>query len=755
MVATIEVLKKVEPKLRWIPKQGDHTTEFLERKRRELGGNGDADPMGRVLMEAQTILGRCVPPTVSGGAETGLVVGYVQSGKTMSFTTLMALAKDNGYQLVVVIAGIATNLKSQSERRLAKDLGFDQTERAWVHFENPDADKGDHRRIQNALDMLNDPRMPDHKRRAVVITVLKNHTRLGNLVDVLHKLKLENIPALVIDDEADQASLNTKASMNRQTGRNEMSATYDWITQIKASLPHHTFIQYTATPQANLLISIAGVLSPSFAELLTPGDGYVGGEEFFGARPSLIETITASDIPSPTNILRTAPTTLQKAMRFFLLGAAVHIVTRQTGNRSMMVHPSQQTAPHADYKEWIEKALDAWTRYLRLPPSDSAFRACAELFKPEYKSLVSTHDSMPPFKDLLDVLPAALLNTRVVEVNSTQQGERDVKWHHSDYWILIGGQKLDRGFTVEGLTVTYMPRSIGTGNADTLQQRARFFGYKANYRGLCRVFLESATRDALARYVEHETSVRRELAEFRGKPLKEWKRNFLLTRNLTPTRQNVIGIDIRKVALDEGWIAPAALYRDGEAVKENRKIYEKAVQTWKQEFGCKDASTISYYKDLRGSNSPRNFLIEDVPVARLVEFLADIRLPDVDDSEIHTGLMFALRKHLEQHPDSLGDVFLIGNLEPQQRSLEGGKINQVFQGKTPNVSDFNKLIYVGDRALVAGGKLALHLRTFNLKNEVSAPGLGKHVPWFAVHLAAHQARDSVVQTHRRKRGKRS
>src|SRR5437867_54978 len=140
MVATIEILKKVEPKLRWIPKQGDHTTEFLERKRRELGANGDADPMGRVLMEAQTILGRCVPPTAPRGTETGLVVGYVQSGKTMSFTTLMALAKDNGYQLVVVIAGIATNLKRQSERRLAKDLGIDQTERAWFHFENPVAE---------------------------------------------------------------------------------------------------------------------------------------------------------------------------------------------------------------------------------------------------------------------------------------------------------------------------------------------------------------------------------------------------------------------------------------------------------------------------------------------------------------------------------------------------------------------------------------------------------------------------------------
>lgn len=744
MSATIQVLRKVQPKLRWIPHQGEQTTAFLERKRKELGG-GDNDPLELVLLEARTILGRCVPPTSRAGTDTGLVIGYVQSGKTLSFTALMALARDNGYRLVVVIAGIATNLKSQSERRLAKDLGLDEAERAWVHFENPSLDKGDARSIQNALDMLSDPRMPPHKRRAVVVTVLKNHTRLGNLVAVLGQLKLSGVPTLVIDDEGDQASPNTKASQNRKTGRKEMSPTYEWIMKIKATLPHHTFLQYTATPQANLLIGIADVLSPSFAELLTPGSGYVGGEEFFSAHPPLVSTIPSSEIPSPTNQVRRPPASLQSALRFFLLGAAVHTLTKERGNRSMMVHPSQFTAPHEDYKTWVQKTVESWTSYLKLPPSAPAFQACAKLFEPEYKSLAATHKAIPPLRKLIDVLQAVLLDTRVVQVNSTEQGERDVKWQKNDYWILIGGQKLDRGFTVEGLTVTYMPRSIGTGNADTLQQRARFFGYKASYKGLCRVFLEQDARDAFQKYVEHESFIRKALAKFRGQPLRDWKRDFILTRHLRPTRGSVVGIDITRIALDDGWMTPGALFKNSGAVTENQRLLANVCALWKRKYGVREARTIRVFKDDR-VGSPRNYLIEDVPLREMLsEFLTLVRIPDLGDSQIHTAAMFSLQEYLEKHPKSLCDVFLIGNLASQHRSLERGRINQVFQGKTPNVNDFSKVIYVGDRALKSEGKLSVHLRVFTLKDRVTAPAAGSDIPWFALHLAKNQAKDAVVQ----------
>ncbi|MGH7485826.1 MAG: Z1 domain-containing protein, partial [bacterium] len=121
MSTTIEILKSIRPELRWVPEQGEFTTEFVARKCEEWGLQpSELEP---VVLEAQTILGRCAPPTEMDGNSTGLVVGYVQSGKTLSFTTVMSLARDNGFQLVILIAGTAINLKNQSERRLFDDLG--------------------------------------------------------------------------------------------------------------------------------------------------------------------------------------------------------------------------------------------------------------------------------------------------------------------------------------------------------------------------------------------------------------------------------------------------------------------------------------------------------------------------------------------------------------------------------------------------------------------------------------------------------
>ena len=593
MNTTIEILKSIRPELRWVPEQGEFTTEFVARKCEEWGLQ--ASELDPVVLEAQTILGRCAPPTAKDGNATGLVVGYVQSGKTLSFTTVMSLARDNRFELVILIAGTAINLKSQSERRLYDDLGLKDSARAWAHFENPGL--RDVEKLRDAVVAYRSPKVPAHKKRAVLITVLKNHTRLKNLVAAMGKLDLAGVPSLIIDDEGDQASLNTKAQQNKRLGTDELSATYDWVTQLKSVLPHHTFIQYTATPQANLLLEIADVLAPSFAELVTPGAGYFGGKELFKSAPSLVEVIPAADIPSATNVLTHAPPSLQRALRFFLLGAAAHVCLKQKDNRSLMIHPSQRTAPHADYRQWVADSVSAWKQYLELDATDPAYLACAALFESEHKSLKQTFPALPPMAELMEAMTAVLLNTRVVQVNSTAQGHRDVVWNTSDYWILIGGQKLDRGFTVEGLTVTYMPRPLGTGYADTLQQRARFYGYKADYKGLCRVFVLPDVRDALHDYVEHEEFVREALEDFRGKPLADWRRDFILTRALSPTRPGVISRDISQVAIDEGWTAPTALFRSPEAVAANRIVLTSVAYDWCSRYTDIDAATYEQFKD--------------------------------------------------------------------------------------------------------------------------------------------------------------
>ena len=117
---------------------------------------------------------------------------------------------------------------------------------------------------------------------------------------------------------------------------------------------------------------------------------------------------------------------------------------------------------------------------------------------------------------------------------------------------------MDRGFTVEGLTVTYMPRGPGVGNADTIQQRGRFFGYKRPYLGYCRTYLEQDVLSAFEEYVEHEEEMRRQLQQVRdsGSPLSDWKRAFVLSPALRPCRSNVIQYDYARGRYADAWFAP-------------------------------------------------------------------------------------------------------------------------------------------------------------------------------------------------------
>lgn len=158
---------------------------------------------------------------------------------------------------------------------------------------------------------------------------------------------------LVIDDEADQAGLNTRTGQGAA-----QSTTYQRLVTLRQNLPHHAYLQYTATPQAPLLINIIDVLSPRFAELLTPGGDYVGGETFFEESSNLVCVIPAAEIPSRSNVLQNVPPSFLVALRLFFLGVAAgfalgHDQQRGRRNRSMLVHPSRETTGHGQFYHWI------------------------------------------------------------------------------------------------------------------------------------------------------------------------------------------------------------------------------------------------------------------------------------------------------------------------------------------------------------------------------------------------------------------
>lgn len=750
MTTTITVLNTIKPPLRWVPECRGFTREFLVSKSRDPNGPSFEDLTSgpdSVLQEAQRILGRCLPPAESGRAVTGLVVGYVQSGKTMSFETVIALGRDNGYGLVIVLAGTKNNLRDQSEDRLKKDLGIDDGGDHWYHLSNPTpAVKG---QIESRLSAWK--RKPQKK--ALLVTVLKHGGHLEKLAQVLKGIRLDDIPTLIVDDESDQASLNTKAARIR-AGRaaiTDVSTTYEKILRLRDVLPHHSYLQYTATPQANLLLAQTDFLNPDFAELVTPGLAYTGGHTFFLERPELIVDIPPREVPSPNNQLYGPPKSLLKSLRIFLLVAAQHSLTREKGskakdrNRSMMVHPAIATASHKVYKGWVDKAIKGLKPLVEKLYETNPRRALA-LFEKEYSALVRTFPDIQPLEKLIaEMVEEVFDELNVVEINGTPDAERKVNWKAMRYWILVGGAKLDRGYTVEGLCITYMPRPLGTSPAaDTLQQRARFFGYKASYIGLCRVFLQAMVSAAFTEYVEHEEFVRRALAVNRGKPLTNWRRDLILTELLNPTRPNVIGLGVRRIPVN-GWMVPQVMQRDETAVAWNRELLVHVVAKWQRDYG----KAVNACALVGGSASSPHDVIESVPLRVILEdFLLKVQVRDPTDSEEHSAMLIALGAVLAKEPDLQADVVLMNRLVTGYRTRIAGRGVRAIDHNAPINQYFSQSAGTkNDRDYCSLGKITLQLRKFHLGTHQRESSLAdiREVAWFALNVPKKLRRALLIE----------
>lgn len=747
------MLKSVRPPLRWVPEPKEFTTDFLDSKARDPNGPSIEDLTtgpNSVLLEAQRILGRCLPPTESAGRETGLVVGYVQSGKTMSFETVIALARDNGFGLVIVLAGTKNNLRDQSEDRLKKDLGIDDGGDHWYHLSNPT--KAKRTEIETKVDAWR----KKASKKSVLVTVLKHGGHLEKLTAVLKLVQFDGVPALIIDDESDQASLNTQAARVRtgRTAPSTMSTTYEKILQLRDALPHHSYLQYTATPQANLLLSQTDLLNASFAELVTPGESYTGGHAFFKGEPRLIEDIPPADVPSTRVPLRSPPKSLLKALRYFLLVAAHHSLTRKKGlaskdrNRSMMVHPAVATASHRVYKTWVDKAFKGIKKRVE-SEHETKPQSVATIFQAEYDLLAKTYPAVKPLSELVAALAEDVLDDlNYVEVNGTPDAEKKVNWKATKYWILIGGAKLDRGYTVEGLCVTYMPRALGTSPAaDTLQQRARFFGYKKAYLGLCRVFVQSTVRQAFTDYVEHEDFVRTALEENRGKPLRAWRRDFILTQLLKPTRPNVVGLGTRRVLVQD-WLVPSVLQRDATAVVKNNELFNEVNNSWRAAYGpAVNAAEFAHLAPAKGK-SP-NEIIEAVPLMKVLEdFFLNVEIKDPADAEEHSAMLVALGSLLAKDSSLKVDVFVMNKLDAGYRSRTAGRNLPAKNPFAPIGQYFSQSAgSVNDRSFFSPERISLQLRRFNLGHEAFQADKAdtKNVPWFALYVPSRLKRALVVE----------
>lgn len=664
----IEVVDAGQEGAAWQPVVGDVASRLRDYlvNQRVLPTQEDA---ARVITEACRVLSQCVQPTEATGVRTtGLVCGHVQSGKTASMTAVSALAKDNGYRIIVFIAGMTTNLVAQNRERLETHLRAAASEWAWLMLTNPRL-RTNRADIEGLTQEWRSGHYEEEDRRTLFISVMKNHSHLRNLAELLSSVDLSDFPAIIFDDEADQASLDTRPT------NPVASSTYRTIAELRRALPHHTYLQYTATPQAPLLITRIDSLSADFAELVSPGDAYTGGQEFFGARTAHVENIPPSEIYRDGQLPQAPPQSLLRAMQVFFVGVAAGRLGAMPTHRSMLIHPSKSTATHRRYYDWAHSLKAAWHTVL-LSTGEPDREELLKEFRGARADLAPTCDELPSFEQIQPRLPVAINQTAVTPVNSVDG--REVPWQNGYSHILVGGEKLSRGYTVKGLTVTYMPRSPGGWTADTIQQRARFFGYHKEYLGYCRVYLHPDVRDIYVAYIRHEEDMRDRLVEHRGRPLQDWRRLFYLDRRLAPTRRNVLSSPYFRPRLTEGWFAPRAPHVSPQEGRHNQDIVGRL-------------DRLEFKPD--GDHHQHHYA-----VTYLREVFEQVLVPlSYLDEEDALGLCVAncnLKTLLERHEDARCLVYLMDRGRQRVRRLTNGLIPQLFQGR----SSAGAQSYPGDRA---------------------------------------------------------
>ena len=705
----------------WMPVVGPETTDFLNDVVPE-------DSRESLCSAAVSILGKGTPPTAGAGEETGLVVGYVQSGKTMSFESVAALARDNNFQIVIVVAGISIPLFDQSSGRLCRDLRLDKPDRPrrWIQFKNPSNDDATVSAIRDVLEDWRDPSTPDEYKRTILITILKNHRRLQNLANIVTKLDMQNVPVLIIDDEADQASLNIEVAQGQE------STTYRCLMELRQRLPNHTYLQYTATPQAPLLLNIIDSLSPNFVQVLEPGNDYVGGCEFFDDDVSYVRVIPPHEVPFSSNLLIEPPESLLEALRVFLVGVTVGFLSHKNfGNRSMLVHPSHLTIQHQQFYNWVRDIFEEWKRVLKLHGTDPDRLELIEEFREAYDDLAETcGPDLPVFDEIVPMFSWAFRQTRVLEVNARAGRTPQVNWCNAYAWILVGGKAIDRGFTVEGLTVTYMPRGIGVGNADTVQQRGRFFGYKRSYLGYCRIYLDQDTLSAFCNYVVHEEDIRRQLEKIQqhDRPLDEWKRAFVLDNDLRPCRDQVLEFNYIRGQFSDEWVAPRVVRASDSVVQANRGV----VATFMQGLAFDDDAGHRRRTDVQ-----RHSVCREVPLHNVIEqLLVSMRITGFTDSHRNTGMLLQLSHALEKNPDEFCTVYWMSPCFRRQRGIcENGEVTNLFQGQAPVYPRERRgEIYPGDRAIREQCTVTIQVHTLDLTDNSGI--VMENVPVIAVWVPA-------------------
>lgn len=509
----------------------------------------------------------------------GLVVGHVQSGKTSNYSGLICKAADAGYKIIIVLAGMHNNLRSQTQMRLEESfLGYEttidrdpgvpigvaefgedlKTNSATTRAENGDFNKAIAKHF-HGISPEERPWLFVVKKQKTVLTALLHwiQTRVADSTDASDGRKLvTKLPLLMIDDEADNASVDTGEQMFNEDGtpdeEHQPKAINSLIRQLLHAFTRKAYVGYTATPFANIFIHHKGATAKegpdlfprSFIINLAAPSNYVGPARMFGKmtkegrRGALPLSRDISDHYDPetdsgwmppkhkkTHVpiykgQEIIPPSLRKAINTFVLACAARELRGQGDQHSsMLIHVTRYVDVQNHVREQVEEAVRRMRqKIVRGIDADGLLDQLRKLWEQDFLPVrdqvaelspaEERPPAMPPWDDILTMLPDVLGDIEVRSINGTAKDALDYATPGAALKVIaVGGDKLARGLTLEGLCVSYFVRT--TKMYDTLMQMGRWFGYRPGYLDLCRLY----TSSDLVRWFGHIADASEELRE--------------------------------------------------------------------------------------------------------------------------------------------------------------------------------------------------------------------------------------------------
>lgn len=587
----------------------------------------------------------------------GMVVGDVQSGKTSNYIGVCSKAFDAGYKLIVILAGLHNNLRSQTQARIEEDLlGYRQ------YSEGHDQNRIGVRIIDSEVldrtfttsEELGDFNSYSKKRSPVfnsndttILVVKKNVTVLKSLIEYLkkqpitehidEKLIINKYPLLVIDDECDQASVNTKCMQkylqlleNNKIEDVEIDATSinKKIRELLNLFSQSAYIGYTATPYANIFINPEAPYNSDIGRDLFPKDfiislptssTYTGATTFFRNSvysKNLFKPIEDANqliekLPRQKPVVKGINQSLKNAIYDFFIATSIR---RQRGSKehnTMLIHVSHFTENQKEITKLVTEYVDVLCNQIQFNPQ------CVDEFKNYWEANFS-HKSkeilQEKFRDnwegiRLELIKIAKLNeVKIREINGSSGDVLDYLTASNGVFIAIGGNKLSRGLTLEGLTVSYYLRTSST--YDTLMQMGRWFGYRSKYIDVCRIYTTYKLMESFEVVSEAEEELRNLISEMCANNCRPIEFSLRVQKHpsLKPTSQNKMrGIKSIKYGLSATRSQLIAL--DPNNFEANYKLSEDFIKTLSEEY---------LVDERRGS-----FVFENVDAKKIIRYLED------------------------------------------------------------------------------------------------------------------------------------